>query len=444
VPGDFSLADGGPDGEPRRKRSKLPLFVGVLVLLLVGAVYYYSNESQKAEAARLAFEQQRAAERLRLEQGKARLAEQKAQQEAEARKLSEMESAQKVAAAETARQQAEAARRQAEAEATSQAEAARLANARGTLVVTTIPAGANVTVGNLPPRSSPATFSDLRIGKYPVVITLSRHEDVKLELEVTDNGTTESGTINLVSFAGAIELASEPADVDYEIYPVNTAIVSMDAQHTGKTPARIEDLDPGDYSVTFSRPGWTPHTETVAVVRNATAHVGWKFPTGTVKITSSPAGATVNSNGTKLGVTPLTATQGTGPVRFELSLVGFDPVDLAGSVDNGKVLELSTLLHETDRPFGPGELDQLPQAISQKAPSLPDSLTLVDGRVVIQMTINRDGTPTDIKIVRTSNPEIGKIYLAAAAKWKFKPGMAGGRPVRSTVVLPILISAARF
>jgi hypothetical protein len=46
--------------------------------------------------------------------------------------------------------------------------------------------------------------------------------------------------------------------------------------------------------------------------------------------------------------------------------------------------------------------------------------------------------------VRASNPELGKIYQAAAAKWKFKPGLAGGKPVRSTVILPILISAVKF
>jgi outer membrane biosynthesis protein TonB len=59
------------------------------------------------------------------------------------------------------------------------------------------------------------------------------------------------------------------------------------------------------------------------------------------------------------------------------------------------------------------------------------------------MIINRDGTTADLKIVRTSNPEIGKIYLAALAKWKFKPGMKNGKPVRSAVVVPFLINAAQ-
>jgi outer membrane biosynthesis protein TonB len=56
------------------------------------------------------------------------------------------------------------------------------------------------------------------------------------------------------------------------------------------------------------------------------------------------------------------------------------------------------------------------------------------------MTINRDGTTSDLKLIRASNPEIGKIYMAALAKWKFKPGMKDGKPVRSSVVVPFLIS----
>jgi protein TonB len=65
---------------------------------------------------------------------------------------------------------------------------------------------------------------------------------------------------------------------------------------------------------------------------------------------------------------------------------------------------------------------------------------LVEGKVVIQMTINRDGSTSDLKIIRASNAEIGKIYLAALAKWKFKPGTKDGKPVRSSVVVPFLIN----
>ncbi len=423
-------------GKSSGNKSKMPIFIGIgaLVLALAGGGFFYV-QSQNEDKARIALDKQKAEQRAKEEADRAHLAEQKAQQEAASRKKLETESAQKLALA-------EAARVQAEGEARAQT-ASRLANARGTLFITTQPAGATVTVADLPPRSSPATFAYLKIGKYPITITLAHHEEVKLELEVTENNTTTSDTIQLASLVGSVAITSEPAGSAFEIRPANSFTVTSDARRTGQTPANLDDLDPGDYTVTFTRPGWAPHSETVSVARNATAKVAWAFPSGTVKITSSPTGATVTQDGVKLGLTPLTLRQPPGAVKYELKLAFHDPVTLPGVIEEGKTAELSAQLPLTDIVFGPTELDQMPSPINPKTPDLPSSLTLVEGKVVIQMTIGRDGTPTDLKIVRASNPEIGKIYLAALAKWKFKPGIKDGKPVRSAVVVPFLINPSK-
>lgn len=423
-------------GKSSNSKSKMPVFIGIgaLVLALAGGGYFYV-QSQNDEKARFALDKQKAEQRAKEEADRAHLAEQKAQQEAATRKKLEMENAQKLALA-------EAARGQAEGEARAQT-ASRLANARGTLFITTQPAGATVTVADLPPRSSPATFAYLKIGKYPITVTLAHHEEVKLELEVTENNTTTSDTIQLATLVGSVAITSEPSGSAFEIRPANSFTVASDARRTGQTPANLDDLDPGDYNVTFTRPGWAAHTEKVSVARNATAKAAWAFPSGTVKITSSPTGATVTQDGVKLGLTPLTLRQPPGAAKYELKLAFHDPVTLPGVIEEGKTAELSAQLPLTDIVFGSSELEQIPSPINPKTPDLPSSLTLVEGKVVIQMTIGRDGTPTDLKIVRASNPEIGKIYLAALAKWKFKPGIKDGKPVRSTVVVPFLINPSK-
>lgn len=422
--------------EKKGGKSKMPLFIGIAVLLVALAGGFYFMQSQKEESARIALEAEnkQQAERATAEE-RARLAEQKARQEAENRKKFELETAQKLALSENARKQAEE-------EAKSQV-ASRLANARGTLVVTTEPAGATVTVGDLPPRTSPATFTYVKIGKYPVSVTLAHHEEVKLELEVTENNTTESGIIPLPTLVGSVSITSNPAGSSYELRPANTFTVTSEGRHSGQTPATVENIDPGDYTVTFSRPGWAPHTETISVVKDGTAKATWAFPTGTVKITSTPTGATISQNGAKLGITPLTLLQPPGAVRYEVKLAFHDPVTLPGTIVEGKTLELSTQLNLTDIVFGPTELDKNPEPINPKTPDLPSNLTLVEGRVVIQMTISREGVPTDLKLIRASNPEIGKIYMAAVAKWKFKPGMKDGKAVRSAVVVPFLINPSK-
>lgn len=414
-------------------KSKMPMFLGIgaLVLILAAGGYFYV-QSQNEEAARIALDKQKAEERVKVEAARAHLAETKAKEEEENRKKFELETSRKLALSESARKRAE--------EDARNETANRLANARGTLVVTTQPAGAIVKVGELPPRTSPATFNFVKIGKYPVTISLAHHEDAKLELEVTENNTTDSGVITLASVVGAVTLTSEPSGSNYELKPANSFLVAADAKRTGQTPATIENLDPGDYSITYSRAGWAPHTETISVTRNNTSKSSWEFPSGSVKITSSPSGATVIQNGNSLGVTPLSIRQPLGAARYELKLAFHDPVSLSGSVEDGKVLTLNAQLPLTDIIFGPSELDKNPEPINPKTPELPPSLTLVEGKIVIQMTIDRDGSTSDLKLIRASNPEIGRIYLAALAKWKFKPGIKDGKPVRSSVVVPFLIN----
>jgi len=421
--------------ERSASRSKRPLYVGlgILALALLGGYLYL--DSHNAELARVALEKKQTEQRLKAEEEKTRLAEQQAHAEAESRKKFEFETSRKL-------ELAEAARKQAETEARNQA-AVRLANARGTLVVTTEPAGAMVAVGDLPPKPSPVTFALIKIGKYPVTLTLAHHEEVKLEAEVTENNTTETGPITLPSLVGSATLTSEPAGSAYEIHPANAFSIGSDAPRTGLTPATVADLDPGEYTVTFSRPGWAPHSASLTVSRGETAQGTWTFPAGTVRLSSVPAGATVLRDGLKLGRTPLTLLQPPGPGRYELQLAQYEPLTLAGQIEEGKTTDLTAELHPADLLYGAADLDSPPEPINPKIPDLPDSLTLTEGKVVVQMTINRDGTPTDLKIIRASNPNIGKIYLAALAKWKFKPGMKAGKPVRSVVVAPFLIQATR-
>lgn len=424
-----------PRPSARRKNPGMLIgLVAAVVILIGGGIYYL--QAQKKEAARLAAEKEKTEQRLHAEQEKARLAEQKAQEEAEARKKFEIELGQKLAASEAERQKAEA-----EARAQS---AARLANARGTLVIKTEPAGASVAVGDLPPHPSPATFTMLKIGKYPVTITMPRHDDVKLELEVKENATTDPGVITLASVVGAVELVTEPAGADYELHPANALMIAPDARRTGKTPAVVSDLNPGDYKVTFTREGWAPHAETVTVTRDATVRAAWTFPNGIVKFSSLPAGAAVTRDGTVLGVTPLTlGDQPMGEAHYVLTMDGFEPVALSGRVEGGDTLELSAVFPPEDRIYPLADLDEKPKAIGDHTPELPYYLTLSDGQVEIQLIVTHDGTTKSAKAIRSTNPDLVKYCLDAAARWTFKPGRIAGKPVNTQMVIPVTINARK-
>ena len=167
-------------------------------------------------------------------------------------------------------------------------------NGRGSLVITTEPAGANIAIANLAPRTSPATISDLRLGKYTLAITLAGYDPVSLDLDVKENAATDPGVIRLVRQVGGVEISSDPAGLKYEIRPAASRFFSTGAgNRQGTTPATVKDLPTGDYIVVLTREGWPNHEQPVTIGRGDIARVSWKTAGGTVEIVTVPAGATV-------------------------------------------------------------------------------------------------------------------------------------------------------
>jgi TonB family protein len=80
--------------------------------------------------------------------------------------------------------------------------------------------------------------------------------------------------------------------------------------------------------------------------------------------------------------------------------------------------------------------DGRPVQIVIEEPALSSAQQAEGGFVMISLTVGKDGVPTDLKIEQQSNPGLGRVCLAAAAKWRFKPGTIQGKPVRSRVSIP--------
>jgi chemotaxis protein histidine kinase CheA len=422
--------------ETAPRKNRLPLFIGLglaAAAVIVIGFFYNQSQNQKAEATRLAQEKQATEQRAQADVERARLEAEKIKKEAAAQQQQFVfETNQKLAAAEAARQQAE--------NEAKQQTAARLASARGNLVIVTEPAGALVTVGDQPAAPAPVTLNYLKIGRYPVTIRQPRYDEVKLDLEVTENGTTNPGVIKLTRIAGALEITSDPAGTAYELFPANSPSFSIAAKLTGKTPATLTDLEPGDYTVTYTRSGWKPHSETITVARDGTARSAWTAPNGQIQITSEPAGATVTQNGVPVGRTPLTLAQPPGAVRYDVTMAGYDPVVLKGQSEEGKTLALTARLLLTDRVYNAAEVDVRPEPIKPALPNLPSELSAEAARTELQFVVGRDGTPRDIQVTKATNPALGKFYVEAVAKWKFKPGSKAGKPVNCRVMIPFVIT----
>ena len=318
-------------------------------------------------------------------------------------------------------------------------EANHIFNARGSLVIETEPPGAAIAINNFIPRVAPATIEDLRLGRYTVNLSLAGYDPMSVELEVKENTATNPGVIKLVRQTGSLEINTEPQGTSFEVRPTSPRVAASSAEtREGKTPATLAGLPTGEYVVTLRREGWPDHSENIAAEHGKTAHVAWKYNVGSVTITTTPGNAHVLRNGQAMGDTPLTLNDlPPGDISFNIDLPGFISTSVEGRVESEKTLNLSATLRPEDRIVPSRELDEQPVAIKMVQPEQVGYEARRNGAsAMISLVIDRDGTPKDLKVESSTDVDFGKRCIAAAAQWRFKPGIVKGVPVRTRVSLP--------
>lgn len=139
----------------------------------------------------------------------------------------------------------------------------RLANARGGLIVQTVPTGAEVRVGAVAVETSPLTLREQRLGTYPVRIRLVDYEDWDGEVEVVENEFVEL----------RVELVRSTGTLRFDAHPEGTEIVVEGAEDFRREwwNGQPEELavPTGTYRVSYRRPGWLPRMREIAVGRQA-------------------------------------------------------------------------------------------------------------------------------------------------------------------------------
>jgi len=83
-------------------------------------------------------------------------------------------------------------------------------------------------------------------------------------------------------------------------------------------------------------------------------------------------------------------------------------------------------------PIGPGLAR--PTLLYKVAPEYPALArhSRLQGRVIVQAVIARDGTVEDAEIVSSSNLLFDEAALEAVRQWRYEPALLSGRPVRVT------------
>lgn len=74
-----------------------------------------------------------------------------------------------------------------------------------------------------------------------------------------------------------------------------------------------------------------------------------------------------------------------------------------------------------------------PVLVEQVAPEYPDELNdaKVQGRVVVEIVIDKSGAVVEAEIVKTDDYRFNKPTVDAVLNWKYKPATLKGKPISS-------------
>ena len=424
-----------PSAKPAAKKKPSKLLIGAIAaaIIIIGGVFFVYQQNQanaRREAQMLAQARSQAETAAKLEA--ARSAEALRVAQAEAARLRAEAERKDALAAENTRRQVDADRRAREAQEA-------LARAPGVIMVTSDPAGAEVSVDGATPQVTPAVITNVAPGLRKITVRLPGYDIVEQLAQIKGAQTLDMGSISLQRLYGELMLRSEPADAEFAVYPASAP--TGDPLRTGRTPGRVNNLLPGEYVIKFTRQGLLPASEHATITGKEIVDVNSTFIVGGVSITSNPAGASVSMNGEPLGVTPIIRPALLpGTATFELSLPNYETQKLTGEITNKETLRLHADLLNVERIAKMSEVKVAPKVLLKPAPEIPAELAPIQGDVVISVVVTKQGTIRDPRVDQSSNPALTDPCLKAVSLWTFSPAISKtGNPVNMRISIPFKI-----
>ena len=170
--------------------------------------------------------------------------------------------------------------------------------------------------------TTPATLTGLLTGDYVLVLKLDSRQHIEPLKIVRDETTLKEYEFA----AGAISVTSTPAG----------ATITMDGVPVGAAPLEIKAAE-GPHELVAAYRNWPEQHRSLDADHAQPAKADFDFPSGSVKITSAPAGASVWQGDQEMGPTPRPIEDlEPGPVKYELRLAGYKNIEVSGVVEPGK------------------------------------------------------------------------------------------------------------
>ena len=198
------------------------------------------------------------------------------------------------------------------------------------------PEGAEIFVDNESRGIAPITCN-VEPGEHLVAAEKDGCVGPSKTVKVGDNTEKISVTLQLEQIFGLVLIHSQP----------DGATVVIDGADRGKTPMLITDLPRGNYRVSFQKAGYLPMEKAIEVADRTPQKLSvvLRSDSATVKVTSTPAGATVLIGGIARGTTPCTINDvPPGKNEILLRLDGYKPHKQLVTLRSGREVELDAPL----------------------------------------------------------------------------------------------------
>jgi len=211
----------------------------------------------------------------------------------------------------------------------------------GSINVMSTPTGATIVLDGISKGTTPATLSGISAGSHSLVLKKNGYADYTTSVSVTAGQTASvSATLVVQSTTGSINVKSTPAG----------ATIVLDGITKGTTPATLSGISAGSHSLVLKKSGYADYSTSVTVIGGQTASVSANLvipsSTGSISVSSSPAGASVYLDGTYTSKTTPTTLSGisAGSHSLVLKKSGYADYTTSVSVTGGQTASVSANL----------------------------------------------------------------------------------------------------
>jgi TonB family protein len=255
---------------------------------------------------------------------------------------------------------------------------------------------------------------------------------------------------------GVVRVESTPAGAN----------VTVDGTARGTTPVDVHDLPLSAHEVKLELEGYAPTTESVMITAESPRTVVTRTltrtapATGTVDVSSTPAGAMVRVDGTSIGLTPLRGHKlNVGSHRVEISAEGYETASATARVKENTAAVVELTLRPKPAPTPVARATPAPPASPTPDPTVyeesnpaitvkpvktlgksaeypKDAAALKRGQrasVTVRFVVLESGDVTDVEVVESAGATVDEAVVTAYRTWKFTPGMKQGAKVKVRV-----------